>query len=141
MPARFSCRTGIYMQTFNFFVKHHLQDMRMTSDKEHWRLSVDIWFYVRRISTRITPNMRHPNIHLFAVETKVLRKPCPDLLIIYIPVNPFKRFKCSQGLRNPYPKISCMPYFIAFIEIFKYCIVQKTMRIRQKAYCFHLYMI
>ncbi|MCY1526349.1 hypothetical protein D9M68_613590 [compost metagenome] len=123
MPAAFSSCTGIYMQTFYFFIKNYFQNVGMATDEQPRRLSVYFTLHLRGIATGISTDMGHPHLHRFALKAQVFRELRTDSAPVNVSIYATQGFKGRQSCGHIGTEIAGMPDLITGIEMPEYGIV------------------
>jgi hypothetical protein len=140
LPALFTGCTGVYMQTIDLFIENYLYNMRVSTDKQSWRLSVYFTPYSRTVFSGVAAYVRHPNVYVFALKSEVLGIGFSYLFAVNIAVNPFKRLKGGQAVGHVYiAKIAGMPNLVAIFKMFENGIVQKAVGIGKETYTSHFF--
>ena len=94
----------------------------MAADEKSGMGVDDFIFHPRSIPARVTTDMLHKNVHLFAGKMQFFRKDLPDIPAVDIAKNSpnWKAALADDPVGNfNAPKIAGMPYFVACFKMLK----------------------
>ena len=140
MEALDTCGTWIYDQHVALGISHHLQYMRVATDKNIGAKFVYQPAGPRIVSARITADMSHQNLQSLAFEEPVDRMFKTQIIVVAITGNTQQRLELRNLLGQVHSpaEISCMPDLINRLEEIPELRAEDSVRIRYQSYVHNL---
>ena len=133
-------RTGVDVEQTERLVVLHLQNMRMTTDKQLGRARQNTPCYRRIVFAGIAANVLHQHFSPLYPKTEGLRIKTTDVLSVNIAIHGTERAESSQTFGHfERTDVARMPDFIACVEILQVFLVPIPVRVGQQTYFYHLF--
>jgi len=99
VPALLSCCARIHMQTTQFRIVHHFQDMRVSRNEQSRSMLIQQQSCLGGISGRIAADMDHQHLQILTGPAPELRMDRSDIISINVAIHTGQRLEIRQSIR------------------------------------------